>query len=106
MEYTIQHHSAYAMQDKFAVIERSVSKIANLFNISKSQLKSRTRKRIVVELRQIVVYDLMIIQMVNVETIAEYFGMDRTTMIHCRDTVSNRISVEPDYRHKVERMTA
>ena len=67
------------------------------------QIKERTRKREIVNVRQQVIYALeKRNEKVTRAAIGRVFNLDRTTIVHAIGAAEKHISVEPEYKERVD----
>jgi len=78
--------------------------IAKYSGLEPDELKERTRKREVVKFRQLSCWIMNDYAGISMRVIAKYFGIDRTTVLHSRNTVEDVMSVDADYRRYVVAM--
>lgn len=96
----IDYHAFPGLVDTtFPTPERIILSVCKRFNISYDKMQARTRRREVVECRQIAMYLIRhSIGNVELKTIGDLFGgQHHTTVIHSLRTVQNRMETEPEY---------
>lgn len=104
----IHHHSFYAVPKaggNHTSCEAIASKVSASFDVSIEVMRTKSRKRNVVEPRQIAMY-IMRKKKIKLVDIAAYFGFDHTTVIHSGVTVEDIMHTDSDYKLRVERLLA
>ena len=89
---------------KYSQIEIVENIICDYFIISSESLIDRSRKRNIIEARQIFHYFMRNYTNFSFKSIGEYknIGFDFNTIRHSIITVNNRIDTEKEYREKIE----
>ena len=67
-------------------------------------IEEKTRKRPVVEGRQIAMYLIRKETTLTLEAIGDIFGKDHATVVHAINTVNNAIEVDKSYRDKYQEL--
>jgi chromosomal replication initiator protein len=76
--------------------------VCNFYNVQYNDLLSKTRKREIVQARQITMYFAKKFTRSSLKTIGEHFtGKDHTTVIHSCQTVENLMETDASYREKL-----
>ena len=76
------------------------------YDLPIDRLVLRSRKRLYVKCRQIICYFMKQHKgKFALTAIAEPFGYDHTTVIHCIKTVQDLMDTEPDYKAHIETLT-
>src|SRR5690242_11908025 len=79
-----------------------VDAVCNSYNIVFDVLLKRTRKRQIVEARQVIMYLLCLYTTVSLKKIGELFGgYDHTTVIHSRKQISNLLCTDIDLAYRI-----
>ncbi|MBQ6577126.1 MAG: chromosomal replication initiator protein DnaA [Bacteroidales bacterium] len=76
--------------------------VCQYFNISDASLLSKSRKRELVQARQIAMYMSRTLLNVSLATIGSEMGKDHATVVHACSTVSSLIETYPDFRKYVK----
>lgn len=78
--------------------ERIIRIVCGYFKREYGSIKKMSRAREVVEPRQICIYLMTRHTILSLKEIAAFFnGRDHTTMIHSRNTVTDRVSVDTSF---------
>lgn len=86
-------------------IDDVMSAVAFNFGLAVDDLKIKTRKREIVEPRQISMYFMRKLNLGSFDLIAKSHGdFDHSTAIHCYNTVTNLISVSKDFAKKIDKI--
>ncbi len=84
------------------LIQRVVS---DYFSIKEDLIRAKTRKKEIVEARQISMYLAKSLTNSSLKTIGLHFGgRDHTTVIHACQTIENRMTSEPKFRDIVQKI--
>jgi chromosomal replication initiator protein len=76
--------------------------VCNFYNVPYNDLLTKTRKREIVQARQITMYFAKKFTRSSLKTIGEHFtGKDHTTVIHSCQTVENLMETDAAYREKL-----
>jgi len=76
--------------------------VCNFYNVPYNDLLTKTRKREIVQARQITMYFAKKFTRSSLKTIGEHFtGKDHTTVIHSCQTVENLMETDQAYREKL-----
>lgn len=79
--------------------------VADYYNTDLNLLSDKTRRREVVQARQVAMYCCKKLTGQPLKTIGLRFGgRDHSTVIHACRTVENRLDVEPGFRHEMDRI--
>lgn len=99
MSYTVYPGIARSVQTQIRLKpERIIQVVCDYFKISINDISKQSRKREYAEPRQIAIYIMTRHTILSLKEISMLFnGRDHTTMIHSRDVVSDRVSVEPTF---------
>ena len=91
-------------QDKEVTTDDIISSVCEYFNITRDMLLSTTRKRQIVQARQIAMYECRnLIQNCSLSTIgAELGGKDHATVLHACNTVQDLMATDKLFRQWVE----
>jgi chromosomal replication initiation ATPase DnaA len=87
-------------------IEEIAETVCKYYDVSLELLKSKTRKREVVAVRQVAMNFAKLYTGDSLKTIGQFFRRDHTTVIHSRRTVMDLLDTDPEYRWHVERVRA
>ncbi len=82
--------------------EQVESIVADVWAINVSLLHTRTRRREVVEARQVAIYVFVDLLGVSNNQAAKYFGLDHATSCYARKSVLNLAGIDQLYRKKVD----
>lgn len=75
------------------------------FSIEEDLVRAKTRKREVVQARQVAMYFCKQLTQHSLKTIGLHFGgRDHSTVIHANQSVENQIDTEPKYREMIEEL--
>lgn len=78
--------------------ERVIRDVAIRFGVSVKQVKSRSRKREVVDARHLAMYLIRKSSKMSLKSIGEFFGSrDHTTVLHSLQSVQDQMDVDCDY---------
>ena len=77
--------------------------VADYFGIPVELVKSKSRKREVVESRQLIVYFISL-KNISWERIGKPFKFDHSSAYYARNTIENMISIYPSYYLKVQQI--
>jgi chromosomal replication initiator protein len=81
--------------------------VAQYYNTDLDLLSDKTRRREIVQARQVAMYCCKQLTGQPLKTIGLRFGgRDHSTVIHACRTVENRLDVEPGFRHELERINS
>ena len=84
-------------------IETIVNIVCEYFEIASELLKDKTRKREVVQARQVAMYFSKELTNTSLKTIGSYFGgRDHSTVIHAVQTVNDLVDTQKNFRTQVE----
>ncbi len=73
--------------------------VANYYDVSLANLKSRSRKKEIVMARQVAMYFAKRHTNHSLQSIGDYFGgRDHSTVIHALQAVDNRLAIEPRFK--------
>jgi chromosomal replication initiator protein len=87
---------------KEVTIENIQKMVCDFYDVSYDKLLQKTRKREVVQARQITMYLAKIFTKNSLKTIGEHFGgRDHTTVIHSCQTVKDLMDTDPIFRENV-----
>jgi chromosomal replication initiator protein len=76
------------------------------FNISEDLVRAKTRKREVVQARQVAMYFSKQLTQHSLKTIGLHFGgRDHSTVIHSCQSIENQIETDPKFREMLEEIT-
>jgi len=91
-------------QETSISIDTIVSTVCEYFNITRDQMLSKTRKRQIVQARQIAMYECRnLVQNCSLSTIgAELGGKDHATVLHACNTVQDLMSTDKLFRQWVD----
>ncbi|MBR1510440.1 MAG: chromosomal replication initiator protein DnaA [Bacteroidales bacterium] len=91
-------------QETSVSIDTIVSTVCEYFNITRDQMLSKTRKRQIVQARQIAMYECRnLVQNCSLSTIgAELGGKDHATVLHACNTVQDLMSTDKLFRQWVD----
>ena len=77
--------------------------VCDYFSIQLDLIREKTRKREVVQARQIAMYFCKTLTQHSLKTIGLHFGgRDHSTVIHANQSVQNQIETDPKYRQVIE----
>jgi chromosomal replication initiator protein len=77
--------------------------VCDFYNIPVEAVKSKTRKREIVQARQIAMYFTKDLTKSSLKNIGIFFGgRDHSTVIHACQTVNDLIETDKKFRHDVE----
>jgi chromosomal replication initiator protein len=77
--------------------------VCDFYNIPVEAVKSKTRKREIVQARQIAMYFTKDLTKASLKNIGIFFGgRDHSTVIHACQTVNDLIETDKKFRHDVE----
>lgn len=77
--------------------------VCNYFNVDVEKLKEKTRKRAIVQARQLSMYLAKSLTKNSLKVIGKHFGgRDHSTVIHSCQAVQNLIDTDPDFKESVE----
>ncbi len=83
-------------------VESIVRAVENEYGVSFAMIKEQTRKRHILEPRQIIMWALKEIRpTMTLSSIAELFGKDHATVIHARKLVDQLIQTDQMYRERI-----
>jgi len=91
------------VEDSADAINQVINVVCEHFRLSQEQIIEQSRRRKIVEARQIAIY-LLCQKKVSQPCIAKYFGKDRTTIIHSRDVVKDMMKVDSEFFIKVQQI--
>ena len=75
------------------------------FNIPEDLVRAKTRKREVVQARQVAMYFCKQLTQNSLKTIGLHFGgRDHSTVIHANQSVENQMETDPKYREMIEEL--
>ncbi|MCS7073448.1 MAG: chromosomal replication initiator protein DnaA, partial [Bacteroidia bacterium] len=84
-------------------IETIMQEVSSYYKVSLELLKDKTRKREIVQARQIAMYFAKNMTKASLKTIGAYFGgRDHSTVIHAITTVEDLSSIDKEYRGQVD----
>lgn len=84
-------------------IEEIQRVVCGYFNIPEDLVRAKTRKREVVQARQVAMYFSKALTQHSLKTIGLHFGgRDHSTVIHANQSVENQIETDPKYREIIE----
>jgi len=97
-------HTRFLIETKGEMSDHIIKTVAAVLNVPLANLFQKTRKREIVEARQISMS--LIKQRTNlpVTAIGRKFGQDHSTVLYAIDTVSDLCSSDKLFRRKVERI--
>jgi len=79
--------------------------VCDFYNVSIDSVKSKTRKREIVQARQIAMYFAKDLTKASLKNIGTHFGnRDHSTVIHACQTVNDLIDTDKKFRHDVEEL--
>ncbi len=79
--------------------------VCDFYNVSVDSVKSKTRKREIVQARQIAMYFAKDLTKASLKNIGTHFGnRDHSTVIHACQTVNDLIDTDKKFRHDVEEL--
>jgi len=79
--------------------------VCDFYNVSIDSVKSKTRKREIVQARQIAMYFAKDLTKASLKNIGTHFGnRDHSTVIHVCQTVNDLIDTDKKFRHDVEEL--
>ena len=86
-------------------IEQIKRVVAEYYNTDLNLLSDKTRRREIVQARQVAMYCCKKMTTQPLKTIGLRFGgRDHSTVIHACRAVENRLDVEPGFKHELERI--
>ncbi|GMQ82192.1 MAG: chromosomal replication initiator protein DnaA [Rhodothermia bacterium] len=86
-------------------IEEIQRLVCEYFSIEEDLVRAKTRKREVVQARQIAMYFCKQLTQHSLKTIGLHFGgRDHSTVIHANQSVENQIDTEPKFREMIEEL--
>lgn len=94
-------YGKYKTQSSIAVVAQVVSSETHL---SISDIKNKTRKREIVEARQIIMYFAMKLRLGTLQKVGDYFGKDHATVFHAVKTVTNLMETNKEFSTLVGRI--
>lgn len=80
--------------------------ICSVWQLMPSKLHERTRKREIVEARQLVYWYMIKLTKLSLEDIGRIYGYDHATVLHAKKTVNNLRNTNREYREKLEQVEA
>ena len=84
-------------------IEEIQRVVCEYFNISEDLVRAKTRKREVVQARQVAMYFSKDLTQHSLKTIGLHFGgRDHSTVIHAIQSIENQIETDPKFREMIE----
>lgn len=84
-------------------IEQIHEVVCDQFQVDKEQVRSKTRKREVVQARQLTMYLSKSCTNSSLKQIGKFFnGRDHSTVIHANQAVSNLLETDAEFRKQVE----
>jgi len=87
--------------------ERIINVIELVYDVPYKLMNTKTRKREVVEARQVAMYYLKSLTIMTLREVGELFGgRDHSTVIHARQTVEDLMATDKAYRAKIEEVEA
>jgi chromosomal replication initiator protein len=88
--------------------ERIINAVELVYDVPYSLMNTKTRKREIVEARQVAMYYLYkLINGISLKSVGELFGgRDHSTVIHARQTVEDLMTTDKAYRAKIEEVEA
>lgn len=95
--------SLVRQHDRELSIETITNEVSLFFKLEVELLKDKTRKREVVQARQVAMYFAKELTNTSLKTIGSYFGgRDHSTVIHAVQTVNDLVDTQRDFRNQVE----
>lgn len=104
MKYTIYPGLPFLQKKshKQHIFKEVLASVCNEYEVNEDLLIKKTRKREIVNARQIAMYFLKSFTHFSLKSIGDYFGgRDHTTVIHSLKTVNDLMYSDPDYRQRV-----
>jgi chromosomal replication initiator protein len=87
--------------------ERIINAVELVYDVSYSLMNTKTRKREIVEARQVAMYYLKSLTIMTLREVGELFGgRDHSTVIHARQTVEDLMTTDRAYKAKIEEVEA
>jgi chromosomal replication initiator protein len=87
--------------------ERIINAVELVYDVPYSLMNTKTRKREIVEARQVAMYYLKSLTIMTLREVGELFGgRDHSTVIHARQTVEDLMTTDKAYRAKIEEVEA
>ena len=78
-----------------------VKKVSDFYNVSTADIKSKSRKKNIVILRQTAVYIATQMTELTTTEIGDYFGQDHSTVINSKNKISNYIKFKNDLKSDI-----
>jgi len=75
--------------------------VTDAYKTTYEDIAVKSRKREVLEPRQVVCWMMHRHAKITLREIGEYFNTDHTTVIHCVQVVNNLMATEPEFKKKV-----
>jgi len=91
---------------EIVTLESIMKKVCEAYNITKTQIMDKTRKRNIAFARQIAMYlsNLLITQL-SLKEIAQYYKRkDHTTVLHAKKTIEEKFKQDNDFRIEIEQI--
>lgn len=79
-----------------------IDAVCRKFGVTEEELKSRVRKRRIVEARQVCMYLLKKKTKLTLKAIGDLFDRDHTTVMHSDQTVKDLMAIDKEYKIAVE----
>jgi len=105
-ELVAQALDAVEMPGRAHSLEEIVRETARAYGLTPEDLRSRSRKQLVVRPRQVAMYLVRRYTPTSLADIGRAFGRDHTSVMHAIDVVERRIVERPQLRYELEALAA
>ena len=83
-------------------IDRVQKLVCEFFGIDQNRLQEKTKKREIVQVRQIAMYFCRELDYTHKAIGLQFGGRDHSTVVHAIKSVNNLIEIDPNYRNRVD----
>ena len=87
-------------------MDRSFQAVKEVWDISRDEMLTKTRKHEIVEPRQLLICYFERSKGIKAEAAADFFGLNRSTFYHCKRIILDMYITDKSYRERISQFLA